>query len=258
MHRGKVVLAIDRNTTSLPALRNERASFGWLVTTEQESATCRQVQAGLSAAAYSAGVGGGAGREMDGASSRRKRRVGRHAESVVVRQNGALAPKQGESRRTGVHKSVTRPLSAECFVSVCRKPFSARSAVRQALCGFRGKVKQRTRISEIRIYTRCMVNPDSVARIVTKPVVTSSLPITPVAPDRQSISRDVGQERNIMNKSRAHLALIAMVASMGLFTACSNGDDSAPPADSGMTAPGPDAAPGAGPESAPAPGAPAQ
>ncbi|NYT77992.1 hypothetical protein H0A71_13385 [Alcaligenaceae bacterium] len=58
-----------------------------------------------------------------------------------------------------------------------------------------------------------------------------------------------------MNKSRAHLALSAMAASLSLLAACSKGDDTPPPADSGMTT-APDAAPaqGTAPESSPAPG----
>ncbi|TKR53468.1 hypothetical protein D7I39_20590 [Allopusillimonas ginsengisoli] len=68
-----------------------------------------------------------------------------------------------------------------------------------------------------------------------------------------------------MNKSRAHLALFAMVASMSLVVACSKEDDTPPPADSGMTTPAPQAAPGTAPEPSgttpepsPAPGTSAQ
>src|SRR5690606_24916383 len=61
------------------------------------------------------------------------------------------------------------------------------------------------------------------------------------------------QERNIMEKTRTHLALIAMVASMSLLAACSKGEDATPPADGAPGAEAPAPAPMPAPEPAPAP-----
>ncbi|MGB3288469.1 MAG: hypothetical protein WBA83_04270 [Burkholderiaceae bacterium] len=57
-----------------------------------------------------------------------------------------------------------------------------------------------------------------------------------------------------MEKTRIHLALIAMVASMSLLAACSKGEDANAPASGapGTTAPAPAPTPGASPSDTPA------
>src|SRR5690606_8759013 len=89
----------------------------------------------------------------------------------------------------------------------------------------------------------------SVARLVTKAVVTSPLQ------NRQShracflLTATLYKVRNPMKKTRTYLAVMAMAASVSLLAACSNEDDTAAPAD---TAPPPAASPA---DPMPSPGA---
>ncbi len=74
------------------------------------------------------------------------------------------------------------------------------------------KVDLNSNYFEISIYTRCRI-----AEVLSLELLLSQLPV------RQP--RDVGLVEETMNKTRTHLAVIAMVASLSLLAACSKGED---------------------------------
>lgn len=140
-----------------------------------------------------------------------------------------------------VHKSVTIGARAPAFVSLCIYVWwTAIWGKCRQYKAFCGKYDAKNKIIEIRIYTSPRVVRGSVDRIGCRQVVTSSLLNRQShRPQRSNITRRWTSE-DIMEKTRTHLALIAMLASMSLLAACSKSDDGkAPPSGPATTAPAP-------------------